>query len=267
MLITGSHTALDVSPPLSKIPRHVQEPSRAGGGLFHDRLWHMDAASQCSQPRRISLRMTATSSIDTQMAARELAAGDPVLGRVIDRVGPCNLAPVPDVDLFQALLRSIVFQQLHGKAAEAIHGRVLALMPVASATALQALPDDSLRRAGLSKNKLLAVRDLAARSLDGTVPHGEVAGQLSDDELIERLTQVRGIGPWTVQMLMIFFLGRPDVMPAGDFGIRKAFSLLYRRGRVVKPEAILRHSKRWRPHRSVASWYLWRSLDMVVPQP
>jgi DNA-3-methyladenine glycosylase II len=173
---------------------------------------------------------------------------------------------VAEVDLFQALLRSIIYQQLHGKAAEAIHRRVLALMPVASAAALQTLPDDSLRKAGLSKNKLLAVRDLAARSLDGTVPRGDAVGQLSDDELIERLTKVRGIGPWTVQMLMIFFLGRPDVMPAGDFGIRKAFSLLYRRGRAVKPEAILRHSKRWRPHRSVASWYLWRSLDMIVPQ-
>jgi 3-methyladenine DNA glycosylase/8-oxoguanine DNA glycosylase len=92
-----------------------------------------------------------------------------------------------------------------------------------------------------------------------------VAAGLSDETLIERLTQVRGVGPWTVQVLMIFYLGRPDVLPATDFGIRKAFSLLYRRGRPVKPESILRHAKRWQPYRSVASWYLWRSLDSAPP--
>jgi 3-methyladenine DNA glycosylase/8-oxoguanine DNA glycosylase len=142
----------------------------------------------------------------------------------------------------------------------------IALMPNANATALQALPDASLRSAGLSRNKLLALRDLAARTSDGTVPTAAAAAELSDDELVARLTKVRGVGLWTVQMLLIFHLGRPDVMPAGDFGIRKAFSLLYRRGRPVMPESILRHARRWQPHRSVASWYLWRSLD-PVPSP
>jgi 3-methyladenine DNA glycosylase/8-oxoguanine DNA glycosylase len=203
--------------------------------------------------------------VDGNIAARKLAAIDPVLAGVIDRVGPCPLVPAPEVDLFQALLRSIIYQQLHGKAAAAIHTRVLALMPFANADALQSLPDVSLRAAGLSANKLLAVRDLSARTLDATIPSAGALAELSDDELIERLTKVRGIGPWTVHMLMIFYLGRPDVMPAGDFGIRKAFSLLYCRGRSVKPEAILRHSKRWQPHRSAASWYLWRSLDPVLP--
>ena len=155
---------------------------------------------------------------------------------VIHRVGPCPLVPMPDVDLFQALLRSIIYQQLHGKAAEAIHTRVLALMRDGSAAALQSLPDASLRAAGLSANKLLALRDLAARTLDATVPSAGTVAELSDDELIERLTKVRGVGPWTVHMLMIFYLGRPDVMPTGDFGIRKAFGLLYRRGRPVKPK-------------------------------
>ena len=209
--------------------------------------------------------MTPPFPIDVNVAARQLAASDPVLAGVIQRVGPCPLMPVPEVDLFQALLRSIIYQQLHGKAAEAIHTRVLAMMPVANAAALQSLPDASLRAAGLSANKLLAVRDLAARTLDATVPSAGTVAELSDDELIERLTKVRGVGPWTVHMLMIFYLGRPDIMPTGDFGIRKAFSLLYRRGRSVKPEAILRHSKRWQPHRSVASWYLWRSLDTASP--
>ena len=203
--------------------------------------------------------------IDNGAAARKLAASDSVLAEVIERVGPCPLTPAPNVDLFQALLRSIIFQQLHGKAAEAIHGRVVKLMPEVNAAALKALPETSLRAAGLSANKLLAVRDLASRTIDGTVPAAESVANLDDDELIQRLTKVRGVGPWTVQMLMIFYLGRPDVMPTGDFGIRKAFSLLYRRGRPVKPEAILRHSKRWQPHRSVASWYLWRSLDPAPP--
>jgi DNA-3-methyladenine glycosylase II len=198
-------------------------------------------------------------------APRMLAASDPVLARVIDQIGPCLLEPDRGVDLFQALLRSIIFQQLHGKAAEAIHARVVALMPQSNAAALQALPDAPLRTAGLSANKLLALRDLAAKSLDGTVPPLALAAELSDDILIDRLTQVRGVGPWTVQMLMIFYLGRPDVMPAADFGIRKAFSLLYRRGRPVKPESILRHAKRWQPYRSIASWYLWRSLDSAPP--
>jgi DNA-3-methyladenine glycosylase II len=203
--------------------------------------------------------------------ARALAASDPVLARVIERIGPCTLQPKEEPDLFQALLRSIIFQQLHGKAATAIHARVVALMPQPSADALQSLSDGSLRAAGLSANKLLAARDLASKTLEGTVPTVMVAAKLSDDALIECLTQVRGIGPWTVQMLMIFYLGRSDVMPASDFGIRKAFSLLYRRGRPVTSAAILRHSKRWQPYRSLASWYLWRSLDaelaLEIPAP
>jgi 3-methyladenine DNA glycosylase/8-oxoguanine DNA glycosylase len=198
-------------------------------------------------------------------ATRELAASDPVLARVINQVGPCLLEPDHETDLFQALLRSIIFQQLHGRAAEAIHGRVVGLMPTVTAAALQRLTDAPLRAAGLSANKLLALRDLATRTLDGTIPLPAVAADLSDDTLIERLTQVRGVGPWTVQILMIFYLGRLDVMPATDFGIRKAFSLLYRRGRPVKPESILRHAKRWQPYRSVATWYLWRWLDSAPP--
>jgi DNA-3-methyladenine glycosylase II len=203
--------------------------------------------------------------------ARALAASDPVLARVIERVGPSTLRPKEKSDLFQALLRSIIFQQLHGKAATAIHARVVALMAQPSADSLQALPDSTLRAAGLSANKLLAVRDLASKTLDGTVPTITDAAKLSDEALIECLTLVRGIGPWTVQMLMIFYLGRPDVIPASDFGIRKAFSLLYRRGRPVTPAAILRHGNRWRPYRSLASWYLWRSLDpelaLEMPTP
>jgi len=214
--------------------------------------------------------MSAARGSDDQ-PVRALAASDPVLARLIDRIGPCTLQPKGEPDLFQALLRSIIFQQLHGKAATAIHARVVALMPQPNAESLHALPDGFLRTAGLSANKLLAVRDLASKTLDGTVPPITIAAELSDDALIECLTRVRGIGPWTVQMLMIFYLGRPDIMPASDFGIRKAFSLLYRRGRPVTPAAILRHARRWRPYRSLASWYLWRSLDpelaLEMPAP
>ena len=189
---------------------------------------------------------------------------DPVLGNIIARVGPCALVPAARIDLFQALLRSIIYQQLHGKAAAAIHGRVLKVIGSgrARAATLQQISDETLRAAGLSANKLLAIRDLAAKTLDGTIPTARAAARMNDDELIERLTTVRGIGPWTVHMLMIFHLGRPDVMPTGDYAICKAFSLHFRRGRTVTAEAILRHAKRWQPYRSVASWYLWRSLDL-----
>ncbi|MDE1171409.1 MAG: DNA-3-methyladenine glycosylase 2 family protein [Verrucomicrobium sp.] len=208
--------------------------------------------------------MTPALPVDARQAAKLLAKADPVLGAVIARVGAHTGEPTPGKDLFPALLRSIISQQLHGKAAEAIHGRVLKQIGRgrAGARALLSLPDEALRGAGLSANKLLALRDLAAKALDGTVPTPRAAAKLSDAELIEHLTRVRGIGPWTVHMLLIFHLGRPDVLPTGDYAIRKAFSLLYRKGRAVTPAAIERHAKRWQPYRSIASWYLWRSLDL-----
>jgi 3-methyladenine DNA glycosylase/8-oxoguanine DNA glycosylase len=207
--------------------------------------------------------------LDPHAAARALSAADPILAKVIARVGPCPLRPAARVDLFSALLRSIIYQQLHGNAAAAIHGRVLkALGPGRPRAAmLAAIPDATLRAAGLSANKLLAIRDLAAKTLDGTVPTPAAAARLTDDELLAHLTAVRGIGPWTVQVLMLFHLGRPDIFPTGDLALQRAFSLLYRRGRKVKPAAMLRHAKRWQPHRSLASWYLWRSLDTALPAP
>ncbi|MDI1250869.1 MAG: DNA-3-methyladenine glycosylase 2 family protein [Lacunisphaera sp.] len=197
-------------------------------------------------------------------AVAHLRAGDATLAALIDRVGPFALELQPAKSLFEALLRSIVYQQLHGKAAATIHGRVLTGLkkhggPVPAA--LGKLSDEELRAAGLSRNKLLAVRDLAAQCLTGTVPSLADAAQLGDDELVARLTEVRGIGPWTVHMLLIFHLGRPDVMPTGDFAIRLGFQKLYRKRQEPKPEAIQKHARRWSPYRSVASWYLWRSLD------
>ncbi len=203
-------------------------------------------------------------TFDPATAVAHLRASDTALAALIDRVGPFALELQAAGSLFAALLRSIVYQQLHGKAAATIHGRVLAQLAIHGGPTLEALaqvPDVALRGAGLSGNKLLAVRDLARKCRDGTVPSLKEARRLSDEELVARLTEVRGIGPWTVHMLLIFHLGRPDVMPTGDFAIRLAFKNLYRKRQDPTPEAILKHTRPWQPYRSVASWYLWRSLD------
>jgi DNA-3-methyladenine glycosylase II len=201
---------------------------------------------------------------DPAAAVAHLRAADPALAELIGRVGPFTLQLTSTKSLFEALLRSIIYQQLHGKAAATIHGRVLAVLaqhggPTAEAATL--VTDAALRTAGLSRNKLLAIRDLAAKCQAGTVPALAAARKLGDAELVARLTEVRGIGPWTVHMLLLFHLGRPDVMPTGDFAIRLAFQKLYRKRRSPTPESIIRHAARWQPYRSVASWYLWRSLD------
>lgn len=200
-------------------------------------------------------------------AIAHLRAGDELLARAMDRVGPFVLEPRATKTLFDALMRSIVYQQLHGKAAESIHARVLAqLKPHGGATpgALVKVSDELLRGAGLSAAKLRAIRDLAEKCLDGTVPTLREAHRLSDDELITRITAVRGIGPWTVQMLLLFYLGRPDVLPTGDYAIRAAFKRIYNKRRDPTPEVLICHAKRWQPYRSVACWYLWRSLDTAL---
>lgn len=201
---------------------------------------------------------------DPAAAVAHLGEADPVLAGLIERVGPFTLKVPLTKSLFEALLRSIIYQQLHGKAAATIHGRVLAVLaqrggPIPGAVALAS--DDSLRGAGLSRNKLLAIRDLAAKCQAGTVPALAAARKLPDAELVARLTEVRGIGPWTVHMLLLFHLGRPDVLPTSDFAIRLAFQKLYRLRQSPTPDRLLRHATRWQPYRSVASWYLWRSLD------
>jgi len=201
---------------------------------------------------------------DPAVAQAHLVAADPALAALIQQVGPFALELQTTASLFEAMLRSIVYQQLHGKAAASILLRVRAELErhggVTAAASTHA-SDELLRAAGLSRNKLLAIRDLAARCLDSTVPTFAEARDLGDDELVKRLTTVRGIGPWTVHMLLIFHLGRPDVMPTGDFAIRLAFKKLYRKRKDPKPDLIVKHARRWQPYRSVASWYLWRSLD------
>lgn len=169
-----------------------------------------------------------------------------------------------DQDTFESLVQSIVYQQLNGKAAATIHGRVLALFKDGEITPKRLLktPKAKLRGAGLSENKFIAVRDLAQKCLSGVVKPRRELEALSDAEIIERLTEVRGIGEWTVQMFLMFKLGRPDVLPTGDYGVRKAFGLLYRkRGGLPPPSALEKHGRKWSPYRTVASWYLWRRLD------
>lgn len=203
---------------------------------------------------------------DPRAAIAHLSSVDEVMGDLITRVGAFTLTPELTQSPFHALLRAIVYQQLSGKAAATILGRVLALMPTGRGRPrpedLLALADAPLHSAGLSANKLLAVRDLAAKAQDGTVPTLAVLRRLSDAEIIERLTAVRGIGTWTVEMLLLFRLGRPDVLPIADLGVQKGYQITYRKRALPTPKQLLAAGERWRPFRSVASWYLWRAVDL-----
>ncbi len=201
---------------------------------------------------------------DLDAAAAHVAAADPVMAGVVERAGPCRMQIGRLDNPFQALLRSIVFQQLNGKAAGTIHGRVLDLFPGEhpDPEELLATPDETLRACGLSRAKTAAAKDLAARVLDGTVPDLDALYTMSDDEIIERLTAVRGIGPWTVEMLLIFQLGRADVLPVTDYGVRNGFRRAYGLDDLPTPKMLKAEGERWSPYRSVASWYLWRAADM-----
>jgi 3-methyladenine DNA glycosylase/8-oxoguanine DNA glycosylase len=183
---------------------------------------------------------------------------------VIARAGALGIPPNSSVSAFETLARSIVHQQLSGKAAGTIFGRFRALFPAGDfpspATVLRA-PPRRLRSAGLSAAKARAIRDLAAHGERGEIPAVDALRTLDPDDVIERLTVVRGVGRWTVEMLLIFRLGHPDVLPAHDLGIRKGLARIMRRRELPEPEAVIRRGERWRPWRSVASWYLWRAAE------
>ncbi|MGA3262773.1 MAG: DNA-3-methyladenine glycosylase 2 family protein [Terracidiphilus sp.] len=210
---------------------------------------------------------------DPAEAVAHLRASDAKLGELIDRAGAFTLRLDPAPSPFESLLESILYQQLHGKAAATIHRRVREYFGGdPTPQLLLDTPDEPLQAAGVSGNKVRALKDLAARTLDGTVPSHAAIRKLSDAEIIERLTQVRGIGPWTVAMLLIFRLGRPDVLPATDYGVRKGYALTFLRvprtrpleaADLPRPEVLLKRGKRWAPFRSVASWYLWRACDLA----
>ncbi len=200
---------------------------------------------------------------DPADAARQLAAADPALGALIAEAGPCTLVPHGDAP-YPALLHSIVYQQLSGKAAATILGRVLAPFggEVPTPEALLDVPEESLRAAGLSRAKTAAVRDLALHARSGTLPAPDEVRTLDAAALVRRLTAVRGVGPWTVEMYLIFGLGRPDVWPATDLGVQEGYRLTFG-GERPSPAALARHGERWRPWRSVAAWYLWRAVDLA----
>ena len=210
---------------------------------------------------------------DSAEAIAHLRASDAKLGALIDRAGDFTLRLDPAPSPFESLLESILYQQLHGKAAATIHRRVREYFGGDPAPELLiATADELLRACGVSGNKCKALKDLAARTLDGTVPTHKAISKLSDAEIIERLTEVRGIGPWTVEMLLIFRLGRPDILPVSDYGVRKGFALTFQRipkarplaaEDLPKPDVMLKRGKRWAPFRSVASWYLWRACDLA----
>lgn len=202
---------------------------------------------------------------DPVEACRHLAEADPQLGALIEQVGGFTMRPRTGHSLFASLLRSIVYQQLSGAAAETILGRVTRLFAprrFPSPRDLLAISPDRLRQAGLSAAKTAALKDLAAKTLDGTVPSLARVRRMEDEEIVERLAAVRGIGRWTVEMFLIFKLGRPDVLPVGDLGVRKGFAITFRTRKLPEPAAMTRRAHRWRPYRSVASWYLWRALEL-----
>jgi DNA-3-methyladenine glycosylase II len=201
----------------------------------------------------------------TSAAEAALAALCPRLASAIEIIGPCRLKRGSSSP-FEALLSAIAHQQVHGSAAAAILGRVRGLYGEGrfpTPEELAATPDARLRAAGLSRAKIAAMKDVAASALDGTVPERRAMLRLSNEEVIERLTQVRGVGRWTAEMLLMFTLNRPDVLPVGDFGIRYGFKLLYNKRQEPKPQWLASYGERWAPYRTTASWYLWRYVEHV----
>ena len=186
------------------------------------------------------------------------------MAELIGRSRRYNVTPAVLIRPFDALAESIAYQQLSGKAAATIFGRVRALYPKRKwldPEQLLATSDETLRAAGLSRAKTAALKDLAAKTLDGTVPSGRALILMTDDEIITRLTTVRGIGRWTVEMLLLFDLGRLDVWPVDDYGVRKGFAKTFGRRKLPTPKQLMKLGEKWRPYRSVAAWYFWRALD------
>jgi 3-methyladenine DNA glycosylase/8-oxoguanine DNA glycosylase len=197
-------------------------------------------------------------------ALKHLRHSDKRMASLIESVGACTLRVNRKAEPFQALVRSVTYQQLNGTAAETIYNRMLALFPKPFPTPQQLIdePVERMRSAGLSGAKTAAIKDIALKARDGIVPPRSDAQRLGDAELVERLTTIRGVGPWTVEMLLIFTLGRRDVLPVTDFGVRKGFAITYSLKELPPPKELMKHGERWRPFRSIAAWYLWRACDL-----
>ncbi len=202
---------------------------------------------------------------DPERATRHLRTADPALARVIDAVGPFAMPLNPARSVFAALARAIVYQQLSNKAAATIFGRLCAHFPRRhvglTPERLLALSDARIRGCGISRPKLKSLRDLARRSASGEVPTLAQARRMGDAEIVERLVAVHGIGRWSAEMFLMFFLGRPDVLPVDDYSLRKAYARAFNKRKLPTPQALERLGEKWRPYRTAASWYLWASLN------
>jgi DNA-3-methyladenine glycosylase II len=202
----------------------------------------------------------------TPEAHKHLSSRDPVMRLLIREHGLCELTPEARRTPFQSLVQAVAHQQLHGKAANTILQRFRKLFPgrrFPRPEDLAGVTDAQIRACGFSFAKIKAIRDIAEKTLSGVVPSPREIVKLTDDEIIERLTQVRGVGRWTVEMLLIFQLGRFDVLPAHDFGVRSGFRHAYKRRKMPEPKELLKHGELWRPHRTTAAWFLWRAADAM----
>ena len=203
---------------------------------------------------------------DVEAAVAHVARRDRALGRLIREVGPCRLEIAARQSPYEAIAESIVYQQLAGRAAAAIYARFCAALGSRRCPRPErvlAAPLETLRAAGLSKSKATAIQHLAQLPLDGEIPTRAQAAKLADEELVERLTVVRGVGRWTAEMFLIFTLGRPDVLPVDDYGVRKGYARTVGREVLPKPKELALQGETWRPYRTVASWYLWRATELA----
>jgi DNA-3-methyladenine glycosylase II len=205
-------------------------------------------------------------AFDHREAIAHITKGDPRLAALIEKCNEFRLNIDEEQTPYESLLRAIAYQSIAGKAAAVIFGRIKALGTngrCPTPEELLRVPAQTLREAGLSAAKIAAVRDLAQKTIEGVVPAMEDARKMSDQELVERLISVRGIGAWTVEMFLIFRLGRPDVLPIHDYGVQKGFAITYRKRRIPKPKELAKFGERWRPWRTVASWYMWRAIEVA----
>ena len=197
-------------------------------------------------------------------AHKHLSAVDPVMKQLIREHGACKLRHEPRRSPFQSLVQAVAHQQLNGTAANTILTRFKKLFPgrkFPKPEDLAKVTDEQIRACGFSFAKIKAIRDIAAKTLDGTIPSSRKIEKMNDEEIIMRLTEARGVGRWTVEMLLIFQLGRPDILPVDDFGVRNGFRIAYKKREMPKPKALLAFGKKWRPHGTTAAWYLWRAAD------
>ncbi len=246
--------------------------SANGGVATKQRLLAIEGAREGAQPDATSDLFAAAADdgfeFDPDVAIDHLRTADPALARLVDAVGPFRMQLKNTASLFSALAEAIIYQQLHARAAATIHARVCALFPRAhagpAAEQILRVSDEKLRAAGLSRAKQLSLRDLARRVVDGGIPTLAQVRGMDDEAIIERLVEVRGIGRWTAQMLLIFRLGRPDVLPVDDYGIRKGFAAAFGKRELPAREAVERRGARWKPYRTVASWYLWRAAERAT---